>query len=39
MTEAGGCFATLDGTGSHHSPAVLLWGEPLLDPLLGLLRV
>jgi len=38
MAEAGGCFATLDGSGSLHSGTALLCGEPLLEPLLSLLR-
>jgi len=38
VTEAGGCFATLDGSGSLHSGSALLCGEPLLEPLLALLR-
>ena len=38
MTEAGGCFATLDGSGSFHSGTALLCGRPLLEPLLALLR-
>jgi len=38
MAEAEGCFATLDGTGSLHSGTALLCGEPLLEPLLALLR-
>ncbi len=38
MAEAGGCFATLDGSGSVHSGTALLCGEPLLEPLLALLR-
>jgi len=38
MREAGGCFATLDGSGSLHSGSALLCGEPLLEPLLSLLR-
>lgn len=38
MTEAGGCFASLDGSGSVHSGTALLCGGPLLDPLLALLQ-
>jgi histidinol-phosphatase len=38
MEEAGGCFATLDGSGSFASGTALLCGKPLLQPLLGLLR-
>ncbi len=38
MAEAGGCFATLDGSGSLTSGTALLCGEPLLAPLLNLLR-
>ena len=37
-TEAGGRFATLDGSGSIHSGSALVCGPALLDPLLGLLR-
>jgi len=37
-TEAGGAFATLDGSGSIHSGSALLCGEALLEPLLALLR-
>lgn len=38
MAEAGGCFATLDGSGSIHSGTALMCGEPLLEPLLAQLR-
>ena len=38
MAEAGGCFATLDGSGSLHAGDALLSGEPLAAPLLTLLR-
>ena len=38
MAEAGGCFATLDGSGSFQAGTALLCGPPLLDPLLALLR-
>lgn len=38
IAEAGGCFATLDGSGSVHTGTALLCGQPLLDPLLALLR-
>lgn len=38
MAEAGGCFATLDGSGSFESGTALLCGPALLEPLLGLLR-
>jgi len=38
MRESGGCFATLDGSGSIHSGTALLCGEPLLEPLLAVLR-
>ena len=38
MAEAGGCFATLDGSGSIHAGDALLCGPPLLEPLLALLR-
>ena len=38
MAEAGGCFATLDGSGALTSGTALLCGEPLLAPLLDLLR-
>ena len=37
VTEAGGCFATLDDSGSLDAGDALLCGEPLLDPLLALL--
>ncbi len=38
MAEAGGAFATLDGSGSVHAGTALLCAEPLLEPLLALLR-
>jgi len=38
MAESGGCFSTLDGSGSVHAGTVLLCGEPLLGPLLDVLR-
>ncbi len=38
MAEAGGCFTTLDGSGSLVAGDALLCGPPLLDPLLALLR-
>jgi fructose-1,6-bisphosphatase/inositol monophosphatase family enzyme len=38
MAEAGGCFATLDGSGSIDAGTALLCGEPLLEPLLAVLR-
>jgi len=38
MAESGGCFATLDGSGSVHAGTALLCGEPLLGPLLDILR-
>ena len=38
MGEAGGCFTTLDGSGSLEAGDALLCGPPLLDPLLALLR-
>ncbi len=38
MTEAGGCYTTLDGSGSLHVGNALLCGPGLLDPLLALLR-
>ena len=38
MAEAGGCFTTLDGSGSLHTGDALLCGPSLLDPLLALLR-
>ncbi len=38
MAEAGGRFATLDGSGSIHTGSALLCGQPLLEPLLALLR-
>ena len=38
MAEAGGCFATLDGSGSLTSGTALRCGEPLLAPLLALFR-
>jgi len=38
MAESGGRFATLDGSSSVYSASALLCGEPLLEPLLALLR-
>jgi len=38
MEEAGGCFTTLDGSGSLEAGDALLCGPALLDPLLTLLR-
>ena len=38
MPEAGGAWATLDGSGSCHSGSALLCGAALLEPLLALLR-
>ncbi len=38
MTEAGGCFATLDGSGSIYAGDALLCGPHLLEPLLALIR-
>jgi len=38
MAEAGGCFTTLDGSGSLDAGDALLCGSPLLAPLLALLR-
>ncbi|CAA9222726.1 MAG: hypothetical protein AVDCRST_MAG76-792 [uncultured Acidimicrobiales bacterium] len=38
MSEAGGCFRTLDGSSSLHAGDALLCGEPLAEPLLALLR-
>lgn len=38
ITEAGGSFATLDGSTSYESGSALLCGPALLNPLLGLLR-
>jgi fructose-1,6-bisphosphatase/inositol monophosphatase family enzyme len=38
ITEAGGCFATLDGSGSIDAGTALLCGPALLEPLLTLLR-
>lgn len=38
MAESSGCFATLDGSGSIDAGDALLCGEPLLEPLLTLLR-
>lgn len=38
MAEAGGCFATLDGSGSIYAGDALLCGTALLDPLLAIIR-
>ena len=38
MAEAGGSYATLDGSGSIHAGTALLCSAPLADPLLALLR-
>ena len=38
MAEAGGCFTTLDGSGSLDAGDALLCGAPLLGPFLDLLR-
>jgi histidinol-phosphatase len=38
MAEAGGSFATLDGSGSIHAGTALLCPTALADPLLSLLR-
>lgn len=38
MVEAGGCFATLDGSGSIDTGTALLSGRALVQPILALLR-
>jgi fructose-1,6-bisphosphatase/inositol monophosphatase family enzyme len=38
ITEGGGRFATLDGSGALDAGTALACGEPLLEPLLALLR-
>lgn len=38
ITEAGGSYATLDGSGSIESDTALLCGRALMDPLLAVLR-
>jgi histidinol-phosphatase len=38
ISEAGGRFATLDGTGSFESGTAIMSGPALLDPLLDVLR-